>query len=323
MMEHNEPLNLSIKKRPIAVVPPSSTSLSIIDSQPTTNITDDLFNIKSSGTPSPDQDSYNARTATLPETATSVTFALSTQRTHSPDPQPQNLLSSANRTNLLYPLASPTQLSETTPSGNQSGLSFDETMTTYLNQQQSLDIAKIHLERYLKLTNQYLQSTAESKMTPNETINHLIRTNILTNKIAANNLISIINKLLEQNIMSEYYYKHAATFCQPNNELFGTDETAAEDGGDVDDHNDDGNDVINAINSYHQAKYGITSGGSIVPAETVTSSKKKLHLSAMSTHKYSAIHSNLSNRSNERFVLGIFFHFTEYNSIEKILLMNS
>lgn len=302
MMEHNEPLNLSIKKRPIAVVPPSSTSLSIIDSQPTTNIADDFFNIKSSGTPSPDQNSINARSATLPATATSVTFNSSTQRIHSPDPQPQNLHSPAHRTHFHYPLASPTQLSETTPSANQSGLSFDETMTTYLNQQQSLDIAKIHLERYLKLTNQYLQSTAESKMTPNETINHLIRTNILTNKIAANNLISIINKLLEQNIMSEYYYKHAATFCQPSNEVFGTDETALDDSGDVDDHNDDGSDVINAINSYHQAKYGITSGGSIIPAETVTSSKKKSNSSAISSHKYSAINSNISNRSNERFV---------------------
>lgn len=310
MMEHNEPLNLSIKKRPIAVVPPSSTSLNIIDSQIITNVSDDFFNIKSSGTSSPDQDSIHTRTTTLPATATSFSFTSSAQRTHSPDPQPQNLHSSANRSNFHYPLASPTLLSESTESANQSGLSFDETMTTYLNQQQSLDIAKIHLERYLKLTNQYLQSTAESKMTPNETINHLIRTNILTNKIAANNLISIINKLLEQNIMSEYYYKHAATFCQPNNELFGTDETALDDCGDVDDTNDDGNVVISAINSYHQAKYGITGGnsGNIVPAETVTSSKKKISASAMSSHKYSAINSNPPSRSNERFVSGFSFY---------------
>ncbi|XP_037043297.1 protein pangolin, isoforms A/H/I/S isoform X2 [Bradysia coprophila] len=300
MMEHNEPLNLSIKKRPIAVVPPSSTSLNNISGpQPIANISDDFFNIKSSGSPSPDHDGVQSRAANSPATATSVSFASSALRTHSPDPQPQNLLSPANRTNFLYPLASPTLLSESTSSGNQSGLSYDETMTTYLNQQQSLDIAKIHLERYLKLTNQYLQSTAESKMTPNETINHLIRTNILTNKIAANNLISIINKLLEQNIMSEYYYKHAATFCQPNNELFGTEDTA-EDGGEADDQNDEGNDVIYAINSYHQAKYGITSGGSLMPPETVTSSKKKSNLNAVSSHKYSALNSNLLSRSNER-----------------------
>lgn len=86
-----------------------------------------------------------------------------------------------------------------------------KTLTAYLNQQQSLDIAKMHLEQYLKITNQYLHSTLEgANMTSNEQINHLIRTNILTNKIAANNLISIINKLLEQNIISEYYFKHAS-----------------------------------------------------------------------------------------------------------------
>lgn len=85
------------------------------------------------------------------------------------------------------------------------------TLTAYLNQQQSLDIAKMHLEQYLKITNQYLHSTLDgANMTSNEQINHLIRTNILTNKIAANNLISIINKLLEQNIISEYYFKHAS-----------------------------------------------------------------------------------------------------------------
>lgn len=86
-----------------------------------------------------------------------------------------------------------------------------DTLTAYLNQQQSLDIAKVHLEQYLKITNQYLQSTLDgANMTSNEQINHLIRTNILTNKIAANTLISIINKLLEQNIISEYYFKHAS-----------------------------------------------------------------------------------------------------------------
>lgn len=291
-MEYNEPLNLSIKKRPIAVVPPSSTSLNNIDIQPLTNVSD-LFNIKSSRTPSPELSTLYHRTGALPATATSA------QRIHSPDLQPQNFHSSTNRTNFHYPLLSPTLLPDTTPSTNQTSLSFDETMTTYLNQQQSLDIAKIHLERYLKLTNQYLQSTAESKMTPNETINHLIRTNILTNKIAANNLISIINKLLEQNIMSEYYYKHAATFCQPKNELFGSDEAALDDGVDIEDQNDDGND--DAIGSYHSTKYGITTGP-MVPVETVTSSKKKLNTATISSHKYSTISGNVS-RNNERLVL--------------------
>lgn len=84
-------------------------------------------------------------------------------------------------------------------------------LANYLNQQKSLDIAKMHLERYLKVTNQYLHATLDgTNLTANEQINHLIRTNILTNKIAANNLISIINKLLEQNMISEYYFKHAS-----------------------------------------------------------------------------------------------------------------
>lgn len=104
--------------------------------------------------------------------------------------------------------------------------------------------------------------------------------------------------------MSEYYYKHAATFCQPsaNEQLFGTDDTALDDGGDGDDQTDDGHDVISAINSYHQAKYGITNSGSLLPVETVTSSKKNKNSSTMSSHKYSAIHSNLPSRNVDRFV---------------------
>lgn len=90
-------------------------------------------------------------------------------------------------------------------------LDATNSLNNYLNQQKSLSIAKMHLERYLKVTNQYLHSTLDgANLTSNEQINHLIRTNILTNKIAANNLISIINKLLEQNIISEYYFKHAS-----------------------------------------------------------------------------------------------------------------
>lgn len=90
-------------------------------------------------------------------------------------------------------------------------LEATNSLNNYLNQQKSLGIAKMHLERYLKVTNQYLHATLDgANLTSNEQINHLIRTNILTNKIAANNLISIINKLLEQNIISEYYFKHAS-----------------------------------------------------------------------------------------------------------------
>lgn len=94
---------------------------------------------------------------------------------------------------------------------NTSILEATNSLNNYLNQQKSLGIAKMHLERYLKVTNQYLHATLDgANLTSNEQINHLIRTNILTNKIAANNLISIINKLLEQNIISEYYFKHAS-----------------------------------------------------------------------------------------------------------------
>uniref|UniRef100_A0A336L3L4 dTCF n=1 Tax=Culicoides sonorensis TaxID=179676 RepID=A0A336L3L4_CULSO len=106
-------------------------------------------------------------------------------------------------------------------------------MENFHEHQQSLDAAKLHLQQYLKLTNQYLQKYAELVpndmtvqtssqqqqqqqntvgSTSNDTINNIIHTNILTNKITTNNLISIINKLLEQNIVSEFYFKHATAF---------------------------------------------------------------------------------------------------------------
>lgn len=113
-------------------------------------------------------------------------------------------------------------------------------MENFHEHQQSLDAAKLHLQQYLKLTNQYLQKYAElvpsdmsiaassaqshhhqntvgsnnnnNSSSSNDTINNIIHTNILTNKITTNNLISIINKLLEQNIVSEFYFKHATAF---------------------------------------------------------------------------------------------------------------
>lgn len=83
-------------------------------------------------------------------------------------------------------------------------------LANYLNQQKSLDVAKVHLERYHKMTNQYLHATLDgTNLTPNEQLNHVIRTNILTNKLAADNLLSTINKLQEQNMLAEYYFKYA------------------------------------------------------------------------------------------------------------------
>lgn len=257
-MEHNEPLNLSIKKRPIAVVPPSSTKTTIADdvnvpSAAETRCADTFFDhIK------PTDSTVIGSTATIATpplmwsslltasaVAASSALPLSTTEPHrfsaaslfsiiGSSTSSRSSVSQSpplhSTTGSVYidrssPAITATAVSPSPPSPRSPPIpsattksttdNFQtQTLSTYFNQQQSLDIAKLHLERYLKLTNQYLQSTAETYMTPNDTINHLIRTNILTNKIAANNLVSIINKLLEQNIMSEYYYKHATTLCQ-------------------------------------------------------------------------------------------------------------
>lgn len=264
-MEHNEPLNLSIKKRPIAVVPPSSTKTTIADdgnlpSAVETRCADTFFDhIKPTGGSTIIGPAATVATPplmwssllTASAVAASSALPLSTTEPHrfsaasllsmiggstssrssvtqspplhiatgsiymdrtSPAITATAVSSSSPPPPLPQPPRSPPMTSATTKSTTDTFQT--QTLSTYFNQQQSLDIAKLHLERYLKLTNQYLQSTAETYMTPNDTINHLIRTNILTNKIAANNLVSIINKLLEQNIMSEYYYKHATTLCQ-------------------------------------------------------------------------------------------------------------
>lgn len=256
-MEHNEPLNLSIKKRPIAVVPPSSTKTTIADdanvpSAAETRCANTFFDhIK----PATVCGSTAAVTTpplmwssllTASAVAASSALPLSTTEPHrfsaasllsiiggstssrssvSQSPPLHSTAGSIVYIDRTSPALTATAATATPPPSRSPPTPLattksatdtfqTQTLSTYFNQQQSLDIAKLHLERYLKLTNQYLQSTAETYMTPNDTINHLIRTNILTNKIAANNLVSIINKLLEQNIMSEYYYKHATTLCQ-------------------------------------------------------------------------------------------------------------
>lgn len=171
---YNEPLNLSIKKRPVAVVPPSSTK----------SAQSDLFC---------EIDVNHCQDADDIDDEILLT--------------PTNLLNSQSQQNDNIFLQS------LWPQSINNSLSI----VNFLDQKQSLDAAKLHLERYLKLTNQYLQTTASSiTNTTQESLTNLIHTNILTNKIATNNLISLINKLLEQNIVSEYYFKHATQFQQQN-----------------------------------------------------------------------------------------------------------
>lgn len=134
---------------------------------------------------------------------------MSDDSVHTSSVDVNKVLLSTNIANTL-PLSSPPVIDKSVPIPP-SIASATSILTSYLNQQESLDVAKFHLERYLKVTNQLLHTTLNgSNMTSNEQLNHLIRTSILTNKIAANNLISIINKLLQQNIISEYYFKHAS-----------------------------------------------------------------------------------------------------------------
>lgn len=259
-MEFNEPLNLSIKKRPVAVVTPSSSNktstqsstatvqltiptltlstsnnahgnsaelspiecssntVNTVDTLPESNRDQLLYEINQEITDEVNSESIGInKDSTVPE-STHAIIPIHSETSGSID-----TVTELNLVDLLYgrprtPTANST-ISNTSNSTKYAGncsksLSIAEAtaaLTTYLGQQQSLDIAKMHLERYLKVTNQYLHTTLDSaNMTSNEQINHLIRTNILTNKIAANNLISIINKLLEQNIISEYYFKHAS-----------------------------------------------------------------------------------------------------------------
>ena len=90
---------------------------------------------------------------------------------------------------------------------NSDKTTFQMNLESFFNQQHSLYVAKSHLEEYLEMTNLYLERMAK---TCSENLSNLIRTNILTNKIATNNLILIINKLMEQNTISEYCYKYIA-----------------------------------------------------------------------------------------------------------------
>lgn len=182
---YNEPLNLSIKKRPVAVVPPSSTKTS----------QSDLF------------------------CEVDVNLLTGDHCQEADDIDDEILLSPANLINNQSTPSENIFLQSLWPQSINNSLSI----VNFLDQKQSLDAAKLHLERYLKLTNQYLQTTASTiTNTTQESLTNLIHTNILTNKIATNNLISLINKLLEQNIVSEYYFKHATQFQQQQHTVANT-----------------------------------------------------------------------------------------------------
>lgn len=267
-MEYNEPLNLSIKKKPIAVVIPSSSNKDDANERLDTASPSGINESDDTNRSSPSiaiPDDTNACNNIELSKRSKTPLKLTTEPTNDADESTDSsTLHNLNLVDLLYgssavanrpffdsdlldfsqrrsAIGSSTErnstrspsigastysstaaasMSPSTPSHQQQNTSSTlttsiadatNTLTNYLNQQQSLDIAKMHLERYLKVTNQYLHSTLDgANLTSNEQINHLIRTNILTNKIAANNLISIINKLLEQNIVSEYYFKHAS-----------------------------------------------------------------------------------------------------------------
>ncbi|XP_055317461.1 putative uncharacterized protein DDB_G0277255 isoform X2 [Sitodiplosis mosellana] len=264
-MEYNEPLNLSIKKKPIAVVTPSSSASNKLDvagsSGSASNDADDpnerLDTSSPSGVNERDNMNQSSPVPNIEDTSAcrNATDSISAKRSISPikptpstvnemDESSNSSVHNLNLVNLLYGNSAPSlNATEVPRSPSVSGLSTytaaqtntlapnqqqqqqqppssalsasileaTNSLNNYLNQQKSLGIAKMHLERYLKVTNQYLHATLDgANLTSNEQINHLIRTNILTNKIAANNLISIINKLLEQNIISEYYFKHAS-----------------------------------------------------------------------------------------------------------------
>lgn len=82
---------------------------------------------------------------------------------------------------------------------------FNIQTANFLEQHKSLDMAKMYLEKYQNLANQFLSEV--SALNGESSILALIHTNMLTNKIATSNLISLLKKLLEQNIVTEYYWK--------------------------------------------------------------------------------------------------------------------
>lgn len=266
---YNEPLNLSVRSKPVAVVPPSSSNknydcesnartgtpnnnfeMSQEDDESTSDTQNTTENIKTvmhqqynssnnnnnnnSNNNLSNDDNASVRNVSEPNLLNLASHANGTSATmlsikkknlvdnnNSDDDDEDEDNDSVSRN--ASPASVPYQKS-----------AISAILTAYMENfhehQQSLDAAKLHLQQYLKLTNQYLQKYTE--LVPNDlsmaaaaaaasstqnnggndTINNIIHTNILTNKITTNNLISIINKLLEQNIVSEFYFKHATAF---------------------------------------------------------------------------------------------------------------
>lgn len=94
-----------------------------------------------------------------------------------------------------------------TPTPNNSDMHRNTCTSNFLEQHKSLDMAKVYLEKYQNLVNQFLNEIGT--LHEESSILTLIHTNMLTNKIATNNLISLLKKLLEQNIVTEYYWKRS------------------------------------------------------------------------------------------------------------------
>lgn len=266
---YNEPLNLSVRSKPVAVVPPSSSTKnydcsenrtatpsnfhsemsqdgSTSDTQNTTeNIKTVMHQQYNSSSSNNNVDNIASAVRNVSEPSL---LNLAASNGNSPS-APMLSLSKKIKSNLVDN-NSDEEEEEDSDSRNTSPASvpyqksaISAILTAYMENfhehQQSLDAAKLHLQQYLKLTNQYLQKYAElvpssdtsgqsshhhnavgsnnnnnnnNNPCGNDTINNIIHTNILTNKITTNNLISIINKLLEQNIVSEFYFKHATAF---------------------------------------------------------------------------------------------------------------
>lgn len=98
-------------------------------------------------------------------------------------------------------------LRATTSENSTAPSSFNYTTANFLDQHKSLDMAKVYLEKYQNLANQFLSEI--NGLHGESSILALIHTNMLTNKIATNNLIALLKKLLEQNIVTEYYWKRS------------------------------------------------------------------------------------------------------------------
>lgn len=251
---YNEPLNLSVRTKPVAVVPPSSnknydyeasnTPSYVAESPDDSSDAQNVENKKTGGSSQNLAIIINNNNNNISISTNSDGSAVAVHNEGDATPSNYSCSNDNSVASLNHPAAATVDVEsgDETSSRNPTSLLHRTAISTLLaaymsnfhEHQQSLDAAKLHLQQYLKLTNQYLQRYAElvpaaeqvslgaggggaggggsSSNSSSDTINNIIHTNILTNKITTNNLISIINKLLEQNIVSEFYFKHATAF---------------------------------------------------------------------------------------------------------------